>query len=156
MAALEAKRRMKNLLMFVPNMVALCGRLMIDPRVPRTERALFAGAIIYAISPFDLIPDFIPFVGQIDDAYLIALTLLRLLDRTEVEVLRGHWRGGGDIVELARSMTSVASMLLPKRVRRVLTSRVEVSREGKPHRWAKILPAPLLVEHPQEGEGRRQ
>src|SRR5882724_4513718 len=122
MAAVKMKSRMKNLVMFVPNMVLLCGRLLTDPRVPRTEKALVAGAIIYAVIPFDLIPDMIPFVGQLDDAYLIALTLLRLVDRTEPNVLREHWNGGGDIVQLAESMVAFSGKLLPKRIRRVLTA----------------------------------
>ena len=74
MSNLKLKSRMKNLLMFLPNMIALCARLMVDKRVPRTERALFAAAVIYAIIPFDFIPDMIPFVGQVDDIFLIALT----------------------------------------------------------------------------------
>ena len=57
MSALMARRRLKNLLLFIPNMVLLCARLLTDPRVPTTERALLAGAIVYAIIPFDLIPD---------------------------------------------------------------------------------------------------
>ena len=70
MASSMLQSRMKNLLLFVPNMVVLCGKLMVDPRVPAKERLLVAGAIAYAIVPLDLIPDMIPFVGQIDDAYL--------------------------------------------------------------------------------------
>ncbi|MEP6922690.1 MAG: DUF1232 domain-containing protein, partial [bacterium] len=65
MAALQARRRIKNLLLFIPNMLLLCARLMTDPRVPKTEKALVAGAVVYAIIPFDLIPDMIPFVGQV-------------------------------------------------------------------------------------------
>src|SRR5437660_11658224 len=123
----RAKRRMKNLLLFVPNMVLLCGRLMIDPRVPGTEKALLAGAIVYAIIPFDLIPDMIPFVGQIDDAYLIAVTLLRLMDRTDPKILREHWAGVGDVVELIGAAAMRAGKFLPKPIRRVLTSRVDVA-----------------------------
>lgn len=136
------KSRMKNVVMFVPNMVLLCGRLLTDPRVPRTEKALVAGAIIYALIPFDLIPDMIPFVGQLDDAYLIALTLLRLVDRTDPLVLREHWSGGGDIVQLVESMAMLTAKLLPKRIRRVLTSRVEISKEK---RAEELFPKPLLV-----------
>src|SRR6266513_4883825 len=94
MSGLKLQRRLKNLLLFIPNMLLLCVRLLADPRVPLTERALLAGAIVYAIIPFDLIPDMIPFVGQLDDAYLIAMTLLRLMDRTDPMVLRAHWNGG--------------------------------------------------------------
>jgi uncharacterized membrane protein YkvA (DUF1232 family) len=125
MASLELKRRMKNLLMFLPNLLSLCGRLITDARVPRTEKLLFAGAIIYAIAPLDLIPDMIPFVGQVDDIYLIALTLLRLINRTDEGVVREHWRGGGDIIQLADAVADIAPRLLPKRVQRVLTSHIK-------------------------------
>ena len=48
MAELLAKRRLKNLLLFIPNMLLLCLRLLTDSRVPGTERALVLGAIVYA------------------------------------------------------------------------------------------------------------
>ena len=120
MAKTEVKSRMKNLLMFLPNMVVLSFRLMVDSRVPRTERALFAAAVIYAIVPLDFIPDMLPFVGQIDDIFLISMTLLRLIDRTDSRVVREHWRGGGDIVQLAESAATIAPLLMPKRVARVV------------------------------------
>jgi uncharacterized membrane protein YkvA (DUF1232 family) len=143
MSALQARRRMKNLLMFIPNLVLLCARLMTDSRVPATEKALVAGALIYAIIPLDFIPDMIPFVGQIDDGYLIAATLLRLVDRTDARVVRQHWNGGGDVVELIQAMAQMTAKLLPKRIRRVLTSRVGMApAKGEGLRG---LPRPLLV-----------
>ena len=126
MSDVKLRSRMKNLLLFIPNMLLLCARLMVDPRVPATERVLVAGAILYALIPFDFIPDFVPFVGQVDDAYLIALTLLRLTTVTDPRVVRQHWRGGGDVVELIGSMALVAKKFLPKKIRRVLTSHVEM------------------------------
>src|SRR6266576_4827248 len=126
----KLKSRMKNLLMFLPNMVVLSAKLMVDSRVPRTERALFAAAVIYAIIPFDFIPDMIPFIGQVDDLFLIALTLLRLIDYTDDTVVREHWRGGGDIVALAESAATVAPLLMPRRISRVLLSRVKPTAEG--------------------------
>ncbi|MGB7924114.1 MAG: DUF1232 domain-containing protein [Pyrinomonadaceae bacterium] len=151
MAALKLKRRMKSLLMFLPNMIALCGRLITDPRVPRTEKALFAGAIIYAVMPLDFIPDVIPFVGQIDDAYLIALSLLRLIGRTDERVVREHWRGGGDVVSLVESLANLAPALLPKRVHRVLSSQVEIKPEairGALKRAGGVAPAEKQIELP--------
>lgn len=126
MSEVKLRSRMKNLLLFIPNLLVLCARLMVDPRVPATERVLVAGAILYALIPFDFIPDFIPFVGQVDDAYLIAMTLLRLMTVTDPRVVRQHWRGGGDVVELVGSMALMARKFLPKKIRRVLTSRVEM------------------------------
>jgi uncharacterized membrane protein YkvA (DUF1232 family) len=76
----QLKGRMSSFLMFLPNMFTLLGRLLKDSRVSMADKALFAGAIIYVIMPLDFIPDIIPFVGQIDDVYLVALSLLRCGD----------------------------------------------------------------------------
>lgn len=141
--AAQLNGRLKNLILFIPNMLLLCVRLLADKRVPAIDRALVAGAIVYAIIPFDLIPDMIPFVGQIDDAYLIALSLLRLMERTDPEVVREHWSGGGDVVELVGAAALIAAKFLPQRIRRVLTARVEVA-PGKLE-TLKSLPKPLLI-----------
>jgi uncharacterized membrane protein YkvA (DUF1232 family) len=69
--------------MFLPNMVTLLGRMLKDSSVPTAEKALFLAAIVYVISPIDLIPDLFPFIGQVDDIYVVALTLLRLINRTD-------------------------------------------------------------------------
>jgi len=156
MSALLAKRRIRNVLLFIPNMLLLCARLLRDSRVPATEKALLAGAIVYAIVPFDLIPDMLPFVGQIDDAYLIAMTLLRLMDRTDPRIVREHWSGGGDVVELVGAAATIAAKFLPKPIRRVLTSRVEVA----PDKGDSVggISKPMLVALPekQESDSRRQ
>ncbi len=57
----QAKSRLKNMLMFLPNMVKLLGNLLIDGRVPAVDKALFAAAIVYVIMPLDFIPDIFPF-----------------------------------------------------------------------------------------------
>ena len=127
----ELKNRMSNFLMFIPNLLKLLGKLLTDARVPVAEKALFAAAIVYVIVPLDFIPDVFPFIGQIDDLYLVALTLLRLLNRTKEEILHEHWEGGGDIVVLADSIAGIAPRFLPKRVMRVLTSKVELAPADK-------------------------
>ena len=121
------KSRLKNVLLFLPNLLLLSARLMVDSRVPAKERLLVAGAIAYVIIPLDLIPDMIPFVGQIDDVYLISLTLLRLMTVTDSAVIREHWKGGGDVVEFVGAAALLAGKLLPKRIRRVLTARVDMN-----------------------------
>jgi len=145
----QFKSRMKNLLMFLPNMVVLCARLMVDSRVPRTERALLAAAVIYAIIPFDFIPDMIPFVGQIDDAFLIALTLTRLIDRTDDRIVREHWRGGGDVTELINSIVMIAPMMIPRRISRVLIAKIKPTAEGTGLLVNASKFEPLMVEVPE-------
>lgn len=127
----ELKGRMRSFLMFLPNMVMLMGRLLKDARVPMAEKALVAAAIVYVISPLDFIPDVFPFIGQVDDLYVVALVLLRLLNRTDESVVREHWSGGGDIVALADSIANIAPKFLPRRISRVLTTRVELAPAGK-------------------------
>lgn len=144
----QLKGRMSSFVMFLPNMFTLLGRLLRDNRVSIADKALFAGAIIYVIMPLDFIPDFIPFVGQIDDVYLVALSLLRLLNRADESVVRENWSGGGDIVSLANSIAGIAPMFLPKRVTRVLTSKVELAPSND------LLKAvsnrqPIIVEKPE-------
>lgn len=140
---------MRNFLMFLPNMVVLLGRLLKDARVPAVEKTLFLAAIVYVISPLDFIPDFFPFIGQVDDIYLVALTLLRLINRSDAGVVRQHWSGGGDIVSLADSIAGIAPMLLPKRISRVLSSRVELGSAGGVIKGLTKDRQPLLVETPQ-------
>lgn len=146
MSELNLGSRMTNLLLVIPNLLLLCARLMVDPRVSAKERLLVAGAIVYAFVPLDFIPDMLPFVGQIDDLYLIGLTLLRLMSVSDPRVVREHWRGGGDVVELIGGATLIAAKLLPKRIRRVLTSRVESPK--MPGGQSDTMVTPLLVERP--------
>jgi len=146
---LQLKGRMKSFIMFLPNMVRLLGRLLTDSRVPKAEKALFVAAIVYVISPLDFIPDVFPFIGQVDDLFLVALTLLRLIDHTDDLVVRQHWRGGGDIVQLAESAATLAPMLMPKRVARVLLSKVTPTSEGAGLLASAAKGQPVLVETPE-------
>ena len=127
----QVKGRMKSFMMFLPNMVMLLGRMLKDSRVPTAEKALFLAAIVYVISPLDLITDVFPFIGQVDDIYVVSLTLLRLINRTDASIVREHWSGGGDIVSLADTIANIAPKFLPRRISRVLESRVELAPAGK-------------------------
>ena len=146
----ELKDRMRSFLMFLPNMVLLLGRLIKDSRVPIAEKALFAAAIVYVISPLDFIPDVFPFIGQVDDLYVVALVLLRLVNRTDESIVRQHWSGGGDIITLADSIANIAPKFLPKRIARVLTSRVELAPAGQLLRGITNKDQALVREIPQD------
>lgn len=148
----QLKGRMKSFIMFLPNMVMLLGRLMKDSRVPTAEKALFAAAIVYVISPLDFIPDVFPFIGQVDDIYVVALTLIRLISRTNEDVVRENWSGGGDIVGLIDSVASLAPTFLPKRISRVLQNRVELAPAGQILRNVTDRRQPVVIEVKPEAE----
>lgn len=119
------KARMIELLLFIPNLLWLLLGLLRDNRISRADKAILAGTILYVISPLDIIPDFIPFIGQVDDIYLIAISLLRLLNRADRETVRDHWKGSIDIKELVTSISLAAEYFLPRKIKNVLRGRIE-------------------------------
>jgi len=78
---------------FVPDCVILVRRLLTDSRVPRRSKALLALAALYLASPIDLVPDFIPIVGQLDDAAVLALVLRRVVRGSGTALIAEHWPG---------------------------------------------------------------
>ena len=126
MSERKAKRaKMRELLLFIPNLLGLLLGLLKDARVSKSDKAILAGIIMYVIVPLDIIPDFIPFIGQADDAYLLAISILRLLNRADRRVVMDHWRGGTDIKDLVDSVSKIAEFFLPKRVKNVLRGKIE-------------------------------
>lgn len=78
---------------FIPDCVVLVQRLLRDPRVPLRSRLLLGALLLYLLSPIDLVPDFVPVAGQLDDALVVALALRHLLRAAGPETMRGHWPG---------------------------------------------------------------
>ncbi len=123
----QAQGFLKNVITLIPNFLKLLARLFKDGRVPAAEKAFLLGAIVYVISPIDLLPDVIPFLGQVDDLYLVSLTILRLLNRTPADVIRHHWEGGGDIARIVGRIAQAATFILPKRVANILLGKVVIA-----------------------------
>ena len=86
----SAARELAGLL---PNLVALFRGLLGDPRVPRGTKLWIGFAVAWLISPIDLIPEFVPVAGPLDDAIVAALVLRHVLKRAGRQVVEGHWRG---------------------------------------------------------------
>lgn len=121
-----AKGFLRRTLSLIPNFLRLLYGLMRDSRVPMAEKALLAGAIAYVLSPIDIIPDLLPFIGQFDDLYLIALVTLRLVAHTSDDVIRDHWRGDQDITSVIDKIISASTYVLPKRMRDVLIGKIQI------------------------------
>lgn len=78
---------------FIPDCIVLFRRLLKDPRIPRRRKLLLAALIGYLAMPIDLVPDFIPVAGQLDDAIIVALVLRAVLRAGGPQLLREHWPG---------------------------------------------------------------
>ena len=78
---------------FIPDCIVLVTGLLRDPRVPRRHKRLLGLLVGYLALPFDLVPDFIPIAGHVDDALVVVLTLRIVLRSSGSELLREHWRG---------------------------------------------------------------
>jgi uncharacterized membrane protein YkvA (DUF1232 family) len=106
----------------LPNFLRLLGGLLADMRVSMTDKLLVAGAVAYILLPIDFIPDFIPFLGEVDDVFVLVLALQRLIANAGRAVLLDHWMGDPKqlgALDLDRVL-SAAAFFLPRRIRRRL------------------------------------
>lgn len=78
---------------FLPNLILLFRGLWRDPRVPRGSKLLLGFGLVWLASPIDLIPEFLPVIGPLDDAIVAALILRSVARRVGKPVLAEHWRG---------------------------------------------------------------
>ena len=86
------------------------------------DKLLVAGAIAYIVAPIDIIPDFIPFLGEVDDIYLLVLSVRRLIQNAGRSVLLAHWSGNPSALRdmNLEKVLMAAAFFLPRRVRRRL------------------------------------
>lgn len=147
----EAKGFLKGVIMLIPNFLKLLYRLFKDSRVPMAEKAMVVGAIAYVVSPLDLLPDVIPFIGQVDDLYLIGLVVLRLLARTDDAVIQEHWDGRGDLASLVNKIVRAAQFVLPKKMQRILLGRVDIAPKIK----GGLMSSPAAVEDIDDARERQ-
>jgi uncharacterized membrane protein YkvA (DUF1232 family) len=89
----------RELATLLPNLVRMCRTLLRDPRVPRGSKVLVGFAVLWFISPIDLVPEFIPVLGPLDDAILAALVVRHLVKRAGREVVAEAWPGDPSTLE---------------------------------------------------------
>ena len=78
---------------FIPDCIVLFRRLLRDRRISRARKLLIVALIGYLAMPLDIVPDFIPVAGQLDDAILVAIVLRIVLRGGGPSVVREHWPG---------------------------------------------------------------
>jgi uncharacterized membrane protein YkvA (DUF1232 family) len=87
------RRHVRAVAGFVPDCVTLFRRLLADERVPRHSKLLLGACVGYLAMPIDLVPDFVPVAGQLDDAIVVALALRVVLRAAGPQLLVEHWPG---------------------------------------------------------------
>jgi uncharacterized membrane protein YkvA (DUF1232 family) len=95
----------KQLAMLLPDLASLLRGLLRDSRVPRGSKVLVGIAMVWVISPIDLLPEFLPVIGPLDDVVVVALVLRHVVKRAGPEIVREHWRG--DPVMLERVLAAL-------------------------------------------------
>lgn len=83
----------RELVSFLPNVIRLFRGLLGDERVPRSSKVLLLLGAFWLASPIDLIPEFLPGVGALDDAVVAGLILRHVVKRAGPDIVRDHWRG---------------------------------------------------------------
>ena len=99
----------------LPAYLRLLGGLLTARRVSPVDKLLVAGAMAYIALPTDLIPDFIPFIGEVDDVFILVMALQRLVANAGRNVLLAHWTGSlEDLADLnLKEALAAAAFFLP-------------------------------------------
>jgi len=117
-----AKKTIVGTISEIPNFLRLLYGLVTDSRVNAVDKLVVAGAIAYILLPMDIIPDFIPFLGEVDDVFLLILALQRLIANAGRAVVQAYWPG--DPAELStgnlEKIVAACVFFLPRRMRRRL------------------------------------
>ena len=108
---------MKKLLRALPDLVRLMARLAADPVLPRSAKVALAAAVVYLLSPVDLIPDFVPFVGYLDDALLAAVVLDGVLNYVDRGVVLRYWPGSPQSLDKLARAARLLAILVPRRLK---------------------------------------
>jgi uncharacterized membrane protein YkvA (DUF1232 family) len=108
-----ARDTLREFALFLPNFLILLKRLVGDPRVPRKSKLILGATIVYLVSPIDVVPDFLPGVGQLDDVIVALLALHSILNRVDGEVVVEHWPGNENVIRMVRAGLSAVAQLVP-------------------------------------------
>jgi len=111
-------------LLALPRVAMLVPKLLGDRRVPLRIRTALLGLGIYLVSPFDIIPDFIPGLGRLDDAVVLLLIVDGVLNQVDEKILLDHWAGRPVTLRRLIDAASIASAFVPKKFRLFLFGKI--------------------------------
>ena len=109
---------LRDMLLLLPDFTVLLSRLLRDPRVPRTSKAIALMGIGYVLSPVDFLPALLlgP-IGLIDDLVVVIAALSRLINHVHPDVVRDHWPGQGDALQVIQRAAAWSEQFVTGKVR---------------------------------------
>ncbi|WP_461207687.1 YkvA family protein [Clostridium sp. DL1XJH146] len=96
----------------IPDLIVLLYRLLKDERVNTKTKASIVGVIAYLALPFDIIPDSIPIIGQIDDIVIILPVIKKIFNELDKEIIEDNWQGDYDIIEKVKEVSAIVTRFI--------------------------------------------
>ena len=108
---------MKDLLLVLPRLARMIPSLLGDREVPAAAKVALGAVAVYLASPVDLIPDFIPFVGYLDDLLLAAIVVDGLLNYVDRSLLLKYWPGSVVSLDATATVARRLAAWVPSRIK---------------------------------------
>ncbi|PYM91791.1 MAG: hypothetical protein DME04_17735 [Candidatus Rokuibacteriota bacterium] len=108
---------MKALLRALPDVVRTIAGLAVDPVLPKAAKIALAAAVLYLVSPVDLIPDFIPVLGYFDDLLVAAIVVDGMLSYVNRGLVLKYWPGSPESLERVARSARVLAAWVPRRLK---------------------------------------
>jgi len=116
---------LKDLLLLLPRLARMIASLVSDSEVPAAAKVALGAMALYLASPIDLIPDFIPLLGYLDDLLLAALLVDGMLNWVDRGLVLKYWPGSPDSLERLARAARMLAVWVPRRLKaRLFTARV--------------------------------
>ena len=117
-----AKQTVSGIIRQIPMYLRLLGGLLTDRRVAPLDKILVGAAVVYILMPLDFVPDFIPFLGEVDDVFLLVTAIQHLISNAGKRVVMDYWQGAASELDPGnlRKVLTAATFFLPRRLRRRL------------------------------------
>lgn len=98
--------------LLIPDIAALLWRLFKDKRVELKTKMLVGGIIAYIASPIDVLPDFIPIIGKIDDVAIVFFAMNKIINDVPESIILDNWNGKDDIIKIVRDGVAFISKMV--------------------------------------------
>jgi uncharacterized membrane protein YkvA (DUF1232 family) len=108
---------LRAILRALPDIVRTIGGLAGDPVLPTAAKLALAAAVLYLVSPVDLIPDFIPVLGHLDDVFVAAILVDGMLNFVNRGLVLKYWPGSPESLERVARAARVLAAWVPRRLK---------------------------------------